>query len=53
VELGTENFTATATVVEGAERERLFARMLAKTPRFADYQTKTSRIIPLITLRPN
>jgi deazaflavin-dependent oxidoreductase (nitroreductase family) len=51
VELGAEKFQATAIPAEGAERDRIFARMRADTPRFADYEARTSRIIPVITLR--
>lgn len=52
VELGTETFQATAAEAEGAERDRLFDRMRADTPRFSDYEAKTSRVIPVITLQP-
>jgi deazaflavin-dependent oxidoreductase (nitroreductase family) len=51
VELGSETFRARATVVEGAERDRLYAqhtRVLGFS--IADYRQKTSRHIPIIIL---
>lgn len=49
VELGTETFRARATVVEGAERDRLYAQH-ARVLGFADYRQQTARRIPVITL---
>ncbi|TXK38373.1 nitroreductase family deazaflavin-dependent oxidoreductase [Nonomuraea sp. C10] len=50
VEIGTEEFQAEASVVDRPERDRLYARMVEKAPGFADYETKTTRVIPVITL---
>jgi deazaflavin-dependent oxidoreductase (nitroreductase family) len=51
VELGTEKFRAkAATVTDPAERDRLYARMAEKAPQFAEYEKKTSRVIPVVTL---
>ena len=51
VELGTEQFQARATVVtEEPERSRLYAKMVAHRPGFAEYEQKTSRKIPAIIL---
>ncbi|GAA4522701.1 nitroreductase family deazaflavin-dependent oxidoreductase [Nonomuraea ferruginea] len=50
VEIGTEEFQAEASVVDRQERDRLYARMVEKAPGFADYETKTTRVIPVITL---
>jgi deazaflavin-dependent oxidoreductase (nitroreductase family) len=50
VELGTETFPARATVVEGAERDRLYAQHAAQMPGFAEYQRKTPRQIPVVIL---
>jgi deazaflavin-dependent oxidoreductase (nitroreductase family) len=50
VELGTETFTVTATVVTGAERDKYFAIQAAKAANFAEYAQKTTRIIPVIEL---
>ncbi len=51
VELGSETFRARATVVEGAERDRLYAqhaRVLGFS--ISDYRQKTARHIPVIIL---
>jgi deazaflavin-dependent oxidoreductase (nitroreductase family) len=45
-----ESFEAVATVTEGSERDRLFARMVGLLPVFADYEKKTSRVIPVVAL---
>jgi deazaflavin-dependent oxidoreductase (nitroreductase family) len=51
IEVGREQFQARAHVVEGADRERLFASHAAALPIFSDYQQRTSRQIPVIVLR--
>ncbi|MCG7286048.1 nitroreductase family deazaflavin-dependent oxidoreductase [Cellulomonas sp. ACRRI] len=38
--------------VEGAERELWWARAVAAYPDYADYQTRTSRVIPVLVLEP-
>ncbi|CCH31707.1 nitroreductase family deazaflavin-dependent oxidoreductase [Actinosynnema sp. NPDC047251] len=51
VEVGEEKFEATASVVEDrAERDRLYAGMVAHAPGFADYEQKTDRLIPVVVL---
>ncbi|HEY3468735.1 MAG TPA: nitroreductase family deazaflavin-dependent oxidoreductase [Amycolatopsis sp.] len=51
VEVGTEKFEATATVIEDrAERDRLYAGMVAHAEGFADYEKKTTRVIPIVVL---
>jgi deazaflavin-dependent oxidoreductase (nitroreductase family) len=50
VEVGTETYRAIATEVTGAERDEIFAEQSAKYTGFADYQTKTTRVIPVIAL---
>lgn len=50
VELGTEKFTVTARVARGTERDRLFQAQAALYPRFAGYQEKTARQIPVVVL---
>jgi deazaflavin-dependent oxidoreductase (nitroreductase family) len=52
VEVGDKRFAARAIVTEGSERERLFNAQAALMPNFADYQTKTTRQIPVIVLEP-
>lgn len=50
IELGTETFEVTARVAEGDERERLWSRHKQQTPRFAEYEKKTPRQIPVVIL---
>ena len=50
VEVGGETFEATARVTEGMERDRLFAQRAATNPNFAEYQKKTTRVIPVVVL---
>jgi hypothetical protein len=38
--------------VEGAERELWWARAVEAYPDYADYQTRTSRVIPVLVLEP-
>jgi deazaflavin-dependent oxidoreductase (nitroreductase family) len=48
---GTENFKARARVVESrAEHDRLYHEMTRIWPSFADYQTRTDRLIPVVIL---
>jgi deazaflavin-dependent oxidoreductase (nitroreductase family) len=41
---------ARATVVDDAERQRLWDRHVEARPEFADYPEKSGRVIPVITL---
>jgi deazaflavin-dependent oxidoreductase (nitroreductase family) len=50
VEVGPEKFRARAAQVFGAERERLFSAQARLMPFFTDYQNKTERQIPVLTL---
>jgi deazaflavin-dependent oxidoreductase (nitroreductase family) len=50
VEVGAETYEATATVLTGEERDRLYAKQSQASPAFADYQAKTSRTIPVVAL---
>jgi len=50
VEQGTERYEADATIVEGAERERLFSTQKERFPGFADYEAGTDRVIPVVAL---
>ncbi|WP_396925019.1 nitroreductase family deazaflavin-dependent oxidoreductase [Mycolicibacterium sp.] len=51
VELGTERFGVTARVLDGAERDEIYAKQVAAQPQFGDYQKSTSRIIPVVELQ--
>ena len=50
VELGDETFPADARVAEGEEHDRLWSRQKEIMPGFADYETKTTRVIPVVVL---
>ena len=50
VEYGTETFQARAAVATELERTRLYDRMAAERPTFAEYERKTTRTIPVIIL---
>lgn len=50
VEVGTEKFQARAEEAPEPERTRLYAKMVAMMPGFADYEKKTTRVIPVFTL---
>ena len=50
VEVGTEQFQAQAAISAEPERTRLYIQMVAMMPGFAEYQSKTTRVIPVITL---
>ncbi len=50
VEVGTEKFQAQAAAVPEPERTRLYGKMVEMMPGFAEYEKKTSRVIPVITL---
>jgi len=50
VEVGVEQFQAQAEVASEPERTRLFNKMVDMAPGFAEYQQKTTRVIPVITL---
>ena len=51
VEVGTDALDVTAHELPPAERDELFERVSAASPGFAEYQSKTSRIIPLFELQ--
>jgi deazaflavin-dependent oxidoreductase (nitroreductase family) len=50
VEVGTDTYEATATPVTGEERDRIYAEQSALYPGFAEYQEKTTRVIPVVVL---
>ncbi len=52
VEVDSKRFKARAVVVDGEERDRLFNAQAAVMPNFGEYQTKTTRQIPVIVLEP-
>ncbi len=50
VEFGTDRYDATAKVLERAERDEIYAKQAALRPNFAEYQEKTTRVIPVVEL---
>ena len=52
IEVGTETVPVTARVLDTQEREPVWEKQKADYPGFADYERKTSRVIPVILLEP-
>jgi deazaflavin-dependent oxidoreductase (nitroreductase family) len=52
VEVGADTLEVQAIVTDGDERERLFRRQIELMPRFAEYEQKTTRRIPVVALQP-
>ncbi len=50
VEVGDERFEATATVLDGADRDRVFAAIAEASPTAGEYQARTGRTIPVVAL---
>lgn len=51
VEVGTEQYEAIATpVFDRAERDRIYAAQAAQYPNFAEYEAKTTRVIPVVKI---
>lgn len=50
VEVGTEKFTALATVANEPDRTELYAKMAASFPAFTEYEQNTTRTIPVVIL---
>jgi deazaflavin-dependent oxidoreductase (nitroreductase family) len=52
IETGNRTFDATASIIEGAERDRLWDQHVATLPNFAAYPEQTGRVIPVVRLTP-
>jgi deazaflavin-dependent oxidoreductase (nitroreductase family) len=50
VEMGTETFEATAAVLAEPDRSRIYAVQAQRYPGFAEYEGKTTRVIPVVEL---
>lgn len=50
IQLGGKTIPMHAEVSTGAERARLWSRLIGDYPNFADYQKKTTREIPVVIL---
>jgi len=53
VQVGRTVENRTARIADGEERHRLWARFIEAEGRFADYEKRTDRIIPVVVLEPN
>ncbi|MGN6868992.1 MAG: nitroreductase family deazaflavin-dependent oxidoreductase [Solirubrobacteraceae bacterium] len=52
IEVGTDTIEARAEEATGEERDRLFGAQAERSPQFAEYQSKTERVIPVMVLTP-
>ncbi len=52
VEVGDDTYAADAQPVTGEEHDRIYAEQARLYPGFAEYQQKTSRVIPVVELVP-
>ena len=52
IEAEDRTFEATASIAEGAERDRLWDQHVAALPHFAAYPEQTGRVIPMARLTP-
>lgn len=52
VEVGEQNYRATARPITGPARDRIYAEQASRYPGFGEYQQKTSRIIPVVEITP-
>jgi deazaflavin-dependent oxidoreductase (nitroreductase family) len=52
VEIGTETSDVIARELPSDERDELFPRITAVAPGFAEYQAKTTRVLPIFELQP-
>jgi deazaflavin-dependent oxidoreductase (nitroreductase family) len=53
VEVGDSTVNVAAQIVDGETRERLWSKQKELYPGFADYESKTTRQIPVIVLQPD
>lgn len=53
IEAGNRTLGARATIVEGPERDRLWAQHVEALPWFAAYPEQTGRVIPMVRLTPS
>lgn len=50
VEIATETIPVRARVAHGEERTRIWSRQKSDQPQFAEYESKTLRVIPVVVL---
>src|SRR5690348_1784421 len=52
IEVGTDTIKVHAEEPTGEDRDRLFRAQTERSPQFAEYQSKTDRVIPVMVLTP-
>jgi deazaflavin-dependent oxidoreductase (nitroreductase family) len=52
IQVKNKKLTVTASEATPEERTRLWARLVAQSPQFKNYETKTKRLIPMMILKP-
>jgi deazaflavin-dependent oxidoreductase (nitroreductase family) len=52
LEVGAETFPATARILDGSERDAVFATIVAQAPAAGAFQAKAGRTIPVVELEP-
>jgi len=52
IEVGPDTISVVADEATGEERDRLFQAQVERSPQFAEYQSKTDRVIPVMVLAP-
>src|SRR4051794_36940662 len=52
IEIGDDTITVQAREATGDERERIWETQKQRYPGFADYESKTTRTIPVVILEP-
>ncbi|HEY5835845.1 nitroreductase family deazaflavin-dependent oxidoreductase [Streptomyces sp.] len=52
IEVGDDRIAVRAETLTGAERDEKFAEQAKLVPRFAEYEAKTTRVIPVVALTP-
>ena len=53
VDIGAEQFEATAEVLSGAERDRMWTHFTGVFPFIAEFQKRASHLIPVVVLTPS
>ena len=49
---GVQTFDVQASVLDAADRDRVYAEIVAVAPGFGEYERKTDRVIPVVRLAP-
>ena len=52
IEVGGTRLVVQAATADGAERARLWAKIVERFPNFTNYQAGVTRELPVVVLRP-